>query len=434
MNMTELTSVLDALVGPYMAGQRWFGAADQTAPPRVVRVSELRPPWPALAHVITQAASGERYQLVFGLHPADKIADKAGQDLGGLNVALPEGDAMFVDATSDPESAIALFHVVCDEEVTTARPVTAEQSNTSIVYDERLIMKLFRRLSGRNPEIEMTEALARTGFTHIAEPVASWSDDTDDLALVQRFLVGGIEGWALALTSLRDFLDQGGDPGDAGGDMGPEAERLGEMTAELHLALAEAFGTAPGDADKWASSIARRAGEVDHPDLDRSAISAVVERVRTISDAGAAIRIHGDYHLGQVMRTDEGWYVLDFEGEPMRPVEERRQAASPLRDVASMLRSFSYAAAVGAREHGGGPDDEAASASWEQHNRSAFLAAYLGRLQGSPLLPSHPASTRQLLHALEMDKAIYEVGYEQAHRPDWVQIPLAAVGRLVATP
>jgi maltokinase len=254
------------------------------------------------------------------------------------------------------------------------------------------------------------------------------------------------------LTSVRDALDQGVDPSEAGGDLAPEAQRLGVMTAELHVALAEAFGAEPADARTWADASAARVAAVIHPDLDRATVIAAIDRVRSVREAGLSIRIHGDYHLGQVLRIDDGWYVLDFEGEPSRPVEERRQPSSPLRDVAGMLRSLSYAAAVGLREHGTGAQGsrdldlvaglsgtvesqpgrgpvELASA-WEQRNRDAFLTAYLERLDGSPLLPGDPESLLALLGAFELDKAVYELAYEQAHRPDWVQIPLDAVRRL----
>jgi trehalose synthase-fused probable maltokinase len=217
--------------------------------------------------------------------------------------------------------------------------------------------------------------------------------------------------------------------------------------------MAETFGAEPGDLQAWADAVAVRVASVHHPDVDREAIEAILARMRSLPSAGSSIRIHGDYHLGQVMRTDDGWYVLDFEGEPTRPVAERRQPSSPLRDVAGMLRSMDYAAAVGVREHGASgpttgeldlaslasmgtaeavpaPTAEELAGAWEQRNREAFLTAYLARLEGSPLLPADLASTRALLALFELDKAIYEVAYEQAHRPEWVQIPLAAVRRL----
>jgi maltokinase len=136
-------------------------------------------------------------------------------------------------------------------------------------------------------------------------------------------------------------------------------------------------------------------------------------------DAGAAIRTHGDYHLGQVLRHESRWYVLDFEGEPARPIAERVALSSPLRDVAGMLRSFAYAVAVG----GHAPE-------WERSARDAFLGGYRATPGVDELLP---ADAGPVMDAFELDKAIYEVGYERAHRPDWAEIPLTAVRRLTGS-
>jgi len=462
VNLAEVGRELDVLLPAHLARQRWYGAKDRPGVEvRVADIEELQGPWPSLLRVVAEVrtpgapdgdAPVERYQLLLGLRPA---ALTPAADAAAVGVfETTDGAVSCFDALTDPELGLALLHHVAPaQEATSVRPINAEQSNTSLVYDERLILKVFRRLTGSNPEIEVTLGLAQQGFPNIAEPVAVWRTSGDDLAVLQRFLAGGVEGWALALTSIRDVLDQGVDPSEAGGDLAPEAERLGTMTAELHLALAEAFGTEPGDARRWADASAARVAGVRHPDLDLDAVVAAIDRVRGVPEAGSSIRIHGDYHLGQVLRIDDGWYVLDFEGEPSRPVEERRAPSSPLRDVAGMLRSLSYAAAVGLREHGtleqstrdpglvvamSGTGDsqpgwglaELASA-WEQRNRDAFLSAYLRRLDGSSLLPRDPESLLALLDVFELDKAVYELAYEQAHRPDWVQIPLDAVRRLV---
>jgi len=443
MNTTDLAAAISPLLPAHLARQRWYGAKQREAVElEILIVEELSAPFPAMVRMVVQASGGrdpggaphvgpaERYQLILGVRPIDQAATVG--EVATVGAVESDDGALFVyDGLVDAELGMALLHHVAPKhEASGVRPIVAEQSNTSLVYDERMIMKVFRRLSGANPEIEVTLALADQGFEHIAEPLAVWRTSGDDLAVLQRFLPGGVEGWALALTSMRDLLDEGVDPAAAGGDLGPESERLGVMTAELHLALADAFGTTSGDPGAWADATAARVASVQHPELDRDAIEATLGRIRSLSDAGASIRIHGDYHLGQVMRTDEGWFVLDFEGEPARPVEERRLPSSPLRDVAGMLRSFAYAAAVAVREQGPRATDEPAE-SWEQHNRDSFLTAYLARLDGSPLLPADLASTRMLLDAFELDKAIYEVAYEQAHRPDWVQIPLDAVRRLL---
>jgi maltokinase len=264
--------------------------------------------------------------------------------------------------------------------------------------------------------------------------------------------VGGTEGWQLALTSLRDLFgmtdtqqipvidpdlpppDLG--PADAGGDFAAEAERLGSVTAQLHTALAEAFGRHPADLADWVRSMESQLERTAHPELDRDAVRDRLRAAATVAEPGPAIRIHGDFHLGQVMRTDAGWFVLDFEGEPARPRAERTALASPLKDVAGMLRSLNYAAAVSRRERHGDDDTgdgETASLAeaWEVRNRQAFLEGYLPAAAAAGIIPDDPVGVLRLLTAFELDKAVYEVAYEMGHRPEWVGIPLSAVRRIL---
>ncbi|MGH3851770.1 MAG: phosphotransferase, partial [Pseudonocardiaceae bacterium] len=324
------------------------------------------------------------------------------------------------------------------------RVMTAEQSNTSLVFDERIIVKLFRRpVEGDNPEVEMTAALVAQGFGAVAAPMGTQRGAGYHLAIAQPFLSGGVDGWALALTSLRDLFGvhdtaqmpiinfdsppPPSDPGQAGGDFSAEARRLGETTAAMHVALAESLGRHPGDPAGWSDDVAKRLGSVEHPDLDLSPAAEIVEALRR-ADVGPSLRVHGDFHLGQVMRTDAGWYVLDFEGEPARTVDERRRPSSPLRDVAGMLRSFHYAAAVACGER-----DDAAwelGMAWEARNRKAFLDGYLPIAAGAGILPGDDQSISAVLVALELEKAAYELAYERAYRPEWEAIPLAALRRL----
>jgi maltokinase len=318
--------------------------------------------------------------------------------------------------------------------------VTAEQSNTSLVYDDRIILKLFRRLlEGRNPDVEVTEALARAGFAHVAAPIASWRREDFDLAFAQQYLAGGTEGWALALTSLRDLYAAGpDDPAEAGGDFAAEANRLGQMTAEMHLALAAAFGVDRSVFRQvgWPEVLAaieariRRltgAGWTGSP-------AELLHRLQAVQDPGPAIRVHGDYHLGQVMRTDTGWYVLDFEGEPARPKEERLMPTSPLKDVAGMLRSFQYAAHFVLLERGRHEIEriEKLADAWEARNREAFLDGYLDCPGIDALLPQGADNLAAVSLAFELDKALYELAYEEAYRPEWAEIPATAIRRLLS--
>ncbi|HWW53181.1 MAG TPA: phosphotransferase [Acidimicrobiales bacterium] len=429
--MIKDRDLVAALPG-HLAAQRWFGAKDrELGTVEIVHTEVLRAGWPALVRVEVLAA-GDRYQLLLGLRPVGEWEDVGRAGVGEL--ATTAGPAFCYDALIDVELGLVLLGLVAPDlasSVESVRPILAEQSNTSLVYDERFILKVFRRLDGANPDVEVSSALADVGFAHVAEPMAIWRSTTgEDLGLLQRFMRGGAEGWALALTSLRDFYADGGAPGEAGGDFSPEAGRLGQITGELHLSLAEAFGPEPGDAVGWAATVAKRISQVHHPDLDQAALAAVVERLASVPDGGRAIRVHGDYHLGQVLRTDEGWVVVDFEGEPARPVDERRGRTSPLRDVAGMLRSFDYASRVAASEHGG--DVAALADAWASRNRAAFLGAYHEVVGGQRLVPADPACFADVLAAFELDKAVYEVGYEQAHRPDWLPVALAGVRRLLA--
>jgi maltokinase len=446
---------LAALLPAHLARQRWYGAKHRRIVGAEVNAVEvIESGWPGLLRVVAEVESvlpgpGEGngtdlphaqsedepasacYQLVLGLRPAEEMSavDVGEDDIVGL-LSTDQGQAFCFDGLTDSELSLGLLrHIAPSLEVGTVRAVIAEQSNSSLVYDERAILKIFRRVAGANPDVEVTTALARVGFSHVPEPLAVWRSGGDDLGLVQRYLRGAVEGWALANTSLRDLYDRGGTPESSGGDLGPEATRLGKLTADLHLALAEAFGREVGESKVWADAIVRRISGVTHPDLDSGAAATIARRLAELPNVGASIRVHGDYHLGQVLRTDEGWFVLDFEGEPATPMGERRERSSPLRDVAGMFRSFQYAAWVASAEHGGGVSDLAAA--WESHVRDAFLSAYLAKLEGTGLLPEDPGSIRAILSAFEIDKAVYEVAYEQAHRPDWVVVPLEGVRRLI---
>jgi maltokinase len=423
-------SVAD-LLPAWLGRQRWYAGGAPTS----VAVAAEEELAPGLRWLLVEA-DGAAYQVMVGLRPGDEHPEfLQGRDLEVLGHT--DGQLAF-DALADPDLARALLaRVVPGEEVHLVRPVGAEQSNTSLVFDDRLILKVFRRLhEGANPDIEVTAALAATGFDHVAEPLGVWRHDGTDLAVCTPYLAGGAEGWALALTSLRDlYATACEDPAECGGDFAAEARRLGEVTAGMHLALAEAFGTEPGDPDRWASGLEVQLARLPAGTVAADATKRFLARLQDVGPAGAgvSVRVHGDYHLGQVMRTDAGWFVLDFEGEPARPLAQRRLTSSPLKDVGGMLRSFDYAARFALRER-----DEAEreahlerADAWEARNRVAFLRGYEGTEGIDALLPPAGPDRATVLAAFELDKAAYEVLYELAHRPEWVDIPSAAVSRLL---
>jgi maltokinase len=421
------------LAPSFLRRQRWFAGAEAERV-RVEDFEVLRDDWPKLTWALLEVA-GAHYNVIVGGRPMGQPAEF----LGGHEYAvLGEADGGFwYDAIFDPTLAVVLLGTFTQgqQQAEHVRPIGVEQSNSSLVFDDRIIAKVFRRVQpGHNPDVEVTMALADEGFAHVPRPVAAWQRDGYDLAFVQQFLVGGSEGWALALTSLRDlYADGPDDPGEAGGDFAGEAERLGQVTGEMHMALAEAFGMHSGDPVGWYDSMTHRLGTIQDLSLEeRTGAMAVFQHLRDAHDPGPSIRVHGDYHLGQVMRTDNGWYVLDFEGEPARSLEERRSVSSPMKDVTGMLRSFDYAvhSVQAEREAWEFERIQPLGEAWLARNRSAFLRGYHETPGIETLLPGDSASAAVVQRAFELDKALYELGYELAYRPAWADIPRMAIRHL----
>ena len=323
--------------------------------------------------------------------------------------------------------------------VSRSRVLSGEQSNTSVICDlldrsgepaAPAIVKVFRVLSaGDNPDIILQQALAQVGCRSVPASVGyvdgSWGEDANgaplhgQLAFAQEFLAGTTDAWRVALTALA-----------TGADFADRAAALGATTAQVHTDLARALPTrpaTPADQDRL-----RRSWQDRHTAAvtEVPALAAHEDAIRRVLDRGATgawptlQRVHGDYHLGQVLDVPgRGWVLLDFEGEPLRPLTERSQPDLALRDVAGMRRSFDYAAAAHLAAHPGA-DPEAAHA-WALACRAAFLRGYGG-------VSSVAARFGDLLAALELDKALYEVVYEARHRPTWLGIPRSAIDRLTS--
>jgi maltokinase len=315
--------------------------------------------------------------------------------------------------------------------------LSTEQSNTSLVFGDVAILKVFRRLeAGLNPDIEVHAALGELGGRHVAKLMGYVSAEMDSrtwsLAMLQEFMTTASDGWQLATSSVRDLMAEADlHAEEAGGDFAAEALRLGVSTAEVHADLAAAFGTTVLDkaelADRAAAMNARLAAALaEVPELSEVA-DGLREAYTDFSELPGQVlaqRVHGDLHLGQVLRTSHRWVILDFEGEPAKTISDRKSNDSPIRDVAGMLRSFDYAARHQLIDMGSTPQSEFRAAEWAERNRSAFCAGYA---QGGGQDPKEAAV---LLRAFEADKAVYESVYEARNRPNWLPIPLASLHRL----
>ncbi|MBB6351625.1 maltokinase [Nonomuraea muscovyensis] len=454
--------MLDELLAAWIARQRWFGGKGRPIDALSIESDvTINSGDPGLRHLVVsvrQGGSGDRYQILLGMR---------GELPDGLKHALigPHGPYAFdggpsreewyvYDAVHDTELTGRLLDCMAEDcgwgEVrfrhlpgvsidTSLRSLVlgAEQSNTSLVFGEAYICKLFRRLiPGVNPELEIVTALAERGAPHIAQPYGWMETDLDGipttLAIMQEFLANSTDGWDLALTSVRDFYNQmpGIAAADAGGDFAAESHRLGAATARVHQELAAAFPTGVvelHEVKRMAEGFRRKldGAVAEVPELREhvGALEAAYHRVEELAGEVPVQRVHGDYHLGQVMRTTNDWVVLDFEGEPGQPLAERRALSSPLRDVAGMLRSFDYAARHLLADHPDAATLEGRAEEWSARNRAAFLDGYV---DGGGTITAGDAA---LLRAFELSKAVYEVVYEARNRPTWIGIPLAAFRR-----
>ena len=499
------------LLPRFMTAQRWFAAKSR-------RIAEARlEDWGplgdsgavlALIRVVFTEGDSEDYALPLGLSlgdaanailataPATVVAPvTAGERAGVLYDAMYDEHACLalldgIESGAElptnhgvmrgvPGIALAALRGPAHEPLPLHRS-PAEQRNTSVIYGDRLILKLFRRhQTGVDPDCEMDRYLTeRASFDHVPPFAGSLEYHRDGatatLALLQGLVAGEGDGWTGALEELhryyeawvpKPFPTQTPDPREFVGIYLDAAATLGRRTAQLHLALAAAcddpaFAPEPLTADQLARLVsdfqdrAARTLEYLKDNLPRLADEAVEEaglvlrrrrellgRLQQLPLAmgGQRIRVHGDYHLGQVLRVKNDYVIFDFEGDPARPIAERRAKHSPLKDVAGMLRSFSYATyaaliSYAARRPEAVDQLEPWARLWERSTSAEFLRAYRETVAPGRLLPESPDEADALLQAYLVDKTLHELRYELDNRPGWVRIPLWGLSSLLKGP
>ncbi|MGW8763124.1 maltokinase N-terminal cap-like domain-containing protein [Streptomyces sp. NPDC055815] len=427
---------LAPLLHEWLPRQRWFaGKGRRVTGFTLDAATELLPldgAGPGLLHLLVRVEQPGRpagspadcYQLLLGVRT--QLPPRLGPALIGRIRQGPLAGRAVYEGLRDPRLAGLLYERLRTPgrtgplrfHATTALPpalaprmLDAEQSNSSIVYGDSFILKIFRRVSpGANPDLELPLALAGAGCARVPAPVAWFESGASTLGVLQPYLRDSRDGWRLALDALAD-----------GREFTTEARALGRATAEVHLALAAALPTrrlARAETEQLAAAMDRRLHAA------AQAVPALLPHVPGLravfaaASGGAAVqRIHGDLHLGQTLRgSDGGWAVIDFEGEPAKPLDERRSPQPTVRDVAGMLRSFDYAA----RTH------RPWNAEWAARCRAAYCTGY------AEAAGVDPRADPALLRAYETDKAVYEVLYEARHRPDWLPVPMSAIERLAA--
>src|SRR3954471_20553380 len=420
----------------FITGQRWFGSKTRhVTHASLIDRAVLRDADPALELQLVETrfdtGTHEIYQLLAdGGHDAlgdpRQVRELVHMIRGGAK--LPAGEGVVEFAAVEGFAGLG-------SELREARQISAEQSNTSVVFDEELILKVFRRLeAGINPELELLRFLTERGFENIAQ-LAGWyayagrpMDST--LGILQRFVPNGRDGRELALDTLGEerFLDS--------------LHRLGAVTGTMHTLLgtdasdpsfspeepsSESLGLLTATIDDEIEAIFVELPETEDVAPIRGRRDEVRERLLLLTQLGhigRVIRHHGDFHLGQTLLADGDWVILDFEGEPARSLPERRRKRSPLRDVAGMLRSFAYAASAMTLLEGRDAPD-----GWEERARQLFLDGYLASVE--PVLMPAGTSMDKLLAVFELEKAVYELRYELNNRPDWVRIPVAGILRML---
>ena len=527
----NLVQLEHEVIPGFLPRQRWFGGKDRTLQGvTVLARGEIAAPVPFggpperyLTMVVeARLAGGDRQRYLLPVAAAwsgrDSEVRQSLQPAIMAELRQVRREGALVDAVTEEGFALAMLDAIrheaaipvtdgdghhgeirfhrrpsCDPTTMPEYPVVrrlgADQSNSSVLFEDYAILKLYRRLNpGPHPEIEMTAFLAeRAGFANVPPPLATAEvmlpgvdpAEPSALAVLFAFVRNQGDGWTLALDYLTRYLDDAlietapgaSVPGRSAELPNPHdffvmlARQLGLRTAEMHRALAEHGGDDPAfsiepvsreDVALWRNALdASAEAMLEQLEQVRRSLPApareLADRLIATRDVlfrairlllpgeitAAKTRCHGDFHLGQVIAVQNDFYIIDFEGEPLRPIEERRRKGSPLRDVAGMIRSFDYAATAAVRQLGETrpaaiPRMTELADAWRQRAVDGFRAAYRRAMRGCPTYPASKLHARALIDWFTLEKAVYEVQYELANRPGWVAIPLNGILRIAA--
>ncbi|MDF0530992.1 phosphotransferase [Tsukamurella sp. 8F] len=474
--MSVTDAALAAALGRWLPAQRWFSAKTSAVVGTRIAGRQSLPAdagtleWLLVEVELDGAAGGPGATAAVHLYQVPLLVrDSLPPAAEAAHVPSPDIGTVLTCALTDPDGALALArHVAAGGAAGALRfrtdgdtwaagvervhPLGVDQSNSSVVLDGAVLLKVFRRVfPGPNPDVELTGALTRAGSPSVAPLLGSveWTGapltaQPTTLAMAQRFEANAADGWQLALASVRDLMAEGDLLAEeVGSDTAAEMLRLGGAVARMHADLRATLGAAPapgsgGPDDAGRGRFADLTAGLERAVIVVPQLAGLRERVAAVARAAADEppgpwefqRVHGDLHLGQALRTPSGWLLVDFEGEPAAEPAARRAPDHPLRDVAGILRSLDYAGRSPLQDAGPGPSAQLRfrADEWTRRNRDAFCTGY-AREAGAD-----PRDTPAALRAFELEKALYEAVYEAQNRPSWIELPLHAIDVLTQGP